>query len=73
MLPLIPCFAGQHVDGAWQRLKAKAVPLGPALAPKSQFAGRCERQTKHIPKMRLVAVPTDSHTSVIFRTEDLND
>src|SRR5215210_4209360 len=71
VLPNVPRRPGHHVEGTGLRIEREPFPLRPCLSPESKFAGRCERKPEHLGKMRLVAVPADTHADVIFRTEHL--
>src|SRR5688500_15077798 len=71
VLPNMPRRPRHHVEGAGLRIEREPFPLRPRLSPEPKFAGRCKRKPEHLGKMRLVAVPADTHADVIFRTEHL--
>src|SRR6478752_522663 len=71
MLPNMPGFSGHDVERARRGIQGIALPFLAALAPEAEFTGRTERQPEYVVKMRLVPMPSNSDTGIVFSAKNL--
>src|SRR5713101_399115 len=67
----MPGFPGYDVERARLGIQGEALPFPAALAPEAEFTGRAERQPEYFVKMRLVTMPSNSNTGIVFRAKSL--
>src|SRR5436189_144189 len=71
VLPDMPGFPSHDVERARLGIQGEALPFPAALAPEAEFAGRTKRQPEYFVKMRLVTMPSNSDTGIVFGAKNL--